>query len=56
MADSDRLRSYVRAAPPVLPDQGRYIAEELKRIEHAVASLIATIKALEVRIEALENP
>jgi hypothetical protein len=54
MADTDRLRSYRRSNPPTLPDQGRYVAEELKRIEQTISTIADVLKALEARIVTLE--
>jgi hypothetical protein len=54
MADTDRLRSYRRSKPPTLPDEGRYVAEELKRIEQTIGTIVEVLKALEARIVALE--
>ncbi len=54
MADTDRLRPYRRANPPALPDNGRFVAEEFKRIEATLGTVVEVLKLLEARIEVLE--
>jgi hypothetical protein len=54
MADTDRLRPYRRGNPPALPDNGRFAAEEFKRIEIALGTVFEVLHLLEARIEALE--
>jgi hypothetical protein len=52
MADTDKLRSYKRATPPALPDNGRYIAEQLRQIEDTLVTVAEVLKALEARLVA----
>jgi hypothetical protein len=54
MADTDRLRAYKRSNPPSLPDNGKFVAEELKRIEQTLGTISDVLKLLEARIVSLE--
>lgn len=56
MADSTTL--YKRRTPPNLPDNGLYVADELKRIEQSfkgIPALQAEVDALETDVAALET-
>jgi hypothetical protein len=52
MADTDKLRAYKRGTPPALPDNGRYIAEQLRQIEDTLGTVTIVLKALEARMAA----
>jgi hypothetical protein len=54
MADVDRVRPYRRSNPPSLPDNGRYVADELNRIQATLATVTEVLRLLEARIVALE--
>lgn len=52
MADTDKLRPYKRGTPPTLPDDGKFIAQQLTKIEQALGTVGDVLKALEARMVA----
>lgn len=56
MPDVDRVRPYRRANPPSIPDNGKYAADEFRRIDISVGTIRDVLALLEKRIRVLEPP
>jgi len=56
MADSDRLKPYTPATalPKRDADIGRFIMDELRKVQQADTQTLEVLRALEARIAALE--
>lgn len=52
MASTDKLKPYKPAAPPTLPDNGRYTAEEFRKLQITLGTVSDVLKALEARLVA----
>lgn len=52
MADTDSIRPYRASDDPTLPDNGRYLSQELQRIQNSIAQIVVVMKKLEARMAA----
>lgn len=50
MADTDKLKPYKRGNPPTLPDNGKFTAEELRRLEVTLGTVMDVLKRHETRL------